>query len=263
MKYTNHLYHTALVSCCIKIYEQELPGRDWNWRISHFKKMACLGIPIYLFACPQLYEEIQRQFSEIEYPHLFLLPIPTQLSLYRFCMNEGLYLPDKRNMEKDTSYYISLMHAKMDFIHHASQLNLCDIESLAWVDFSMPYLFKNPTETCRQLNEFCQKKHADSFFYIPGCWGQIAISNPNEIPDALLNQICWRFCGSFFVADLVSLSHFYFLYKKKLEEFIHRTGKLVWEVNFWAWLESTREWNPTWYSADHNDRLITELRSLL
>jgi len=31
---------------------------------------------------------------------------------------------------------------------------------------------------------------------------------------------------------------------------------MVWEVNFWSWLESTQNWNPKWFLADHNDSMI-------
>jgi hypothetical protein len=33
--------------------------------------------------------------------------------------------------------------------------------------------------------------------------------------------------------------------------------KLVWEVNFWAWLERVvPTWNPNWFLSDHNDSIV-------
>jgi hypothetical protein len=31
---------------------------------------------------------------------------------------------------------------------------------------------------------------------------------------------------------------------------------LVWEVNYWAWLEAEGYISPIWYLADHNDTII-------
>ena len=45
----------------------------------------------------------------------------------------------------------------------------------------------------------------------------------------------------------------------KFPEFVETTRRLVWEVNFWAWLEVNSDWNPQWYSADHNDTILTNL----
>lgn len=31
---------------------------------------------------------------------------------------------------------------------------------------------------------------------------------------------------------------------------------MVWEVNYWAWLEGTKGWSPSWFFADHNDSIF-------
>ena len=38
--------------------------------------------------------------------------------------------------------------------------------------------------------------------------------------------------------------------------FKHKFNKIIWEVNFWAWLESNTNCSMQWYSSDHNDRLL-------
>jgi hypothetical protein len=38
--------------------------------------------------------------------------------------------------------------------------------------------------------------------------------------------------------------------------FLETHRKLIWEVNFWAWLEAKDYWKPKWYSADHNDSIF-------
>jgi hypothetical protein len=40
-------------------------------------------------------------------------------------------------------------------------------------------------------------------------------------------------------------------------KFLEKHRVLTWEVNFWAWLETTVEdWNPIWYAGDHNDTMF-------
>jgi hypothetical protein len=38
--------------------------------------------------------------------------------------------------------------------------------------------------------------------------------------------------------------------------FLEETKQLVWEVNFWSWLETVQHWKPIWYPADHNDSIL-------
>jgi hypothetical protein len=37
---------------------------------------------------------------------------------------------------------------------------------------------------------------------------------------------------------------------------------LIWEVNFWGWMERERLWDLHWYPSDHNDRLMWGLQIL-
>lgn len=72
----------------------------------------------------------------------------------------------------------------------------------------------------------------------------------------LKDYICWRFCGGFFIGDKNSLLSFYDVSIARFEEFLNLTKKLVWEVNYWAWLELMGYISPVWYLADHNDSII-------
>jgi hypothetical protein len=46
------------------------------------------------------------------------------------------------------------------------------------------------------------------------------------------------------------MSNDYFL------RFLNQTRKIVWEVNYWAWLENLGLISPTWYLANHNDTIV-------
>ena len=61
------------------------------------------------------------------------------------------------------------------------------------------------------------------------------------------------------MGDKQSILDFYDLYVEHAPRFFKETGKLVWEVNIWAWLESNTLWKPTWYLADHNDTMLVNI----
>ena len=93
-------------------------------------------------------------------------------------------------------------------------------------------------------------------FAIPGCWDH---KYNNVHTGHVTDFIFWRFCGGFFIGDAESILKFDDLYKTKYPEFITAYRKLVWEVNFWAWLEVNSDWAPEWYAAGHDDTIITNL----
>ena len=93
---------------------------------------------------------------------------------------------------------------------------------------------------------------------MPGCWN-FKVGNK----DVLKESICWRFCGGFFIGDKNSLLSFYDVSISHFEEFLRLTEKLVWEVNYWAWLEASGYISPIWYPADHNDTIIDIPRQVI
>jgi hypothetical protein len=87
---------------------------------------------------------------------------------------------------------------------------------------------------------------------IPGCWGKL----PSDDVARAFDFIHWRFCGGFFLGDRDSIVQFYDLYREYFVEFLKESHRLVWEVNFWAWLEATCDWKPNWYLAEHDDSIL-------
>ena len=72
----------------------------------------------------------------------------------------------------------------------------------------------------------------------------------------LYTSVLWRFCGGFFIGDRDSLYDFNECYKGHYEKFLMEGKRLVWEVNFWAWLEKNRYFYPQGWPANHNDSII-------
>jgi hypothetical protein len=116
-------------------------------------------------------------------------------------------------------------------------------------------VFRNKEQTLRFLRELDMYKLPDKCMLVPGCWSKYDNINIGHVTEC----INWRFCGGFFIGDKDSILKFDSLYKTKFPEFTQTYNKLVWEVNFWAWLEVNSDWKPQWYAADHNDSILTNL----
>jgi hypothetical protein len=232
-------------------------NRDTDFFIQRFKEVASTGIQlcIYISAC---YENAIAPIVE-EYPNVKIMQFieAKDIPVFQFCEEleefEDLTLPEKRNEKKDTKEYMLLMHAKLDFINDTIQKNPWHSTHFAWIDFGISYIFRDKENALHGLKNISQYDFPkQEFLFIPGCWEKLL---PNQIP-FLFNEIHWRFCGGFFLGDKKSMSEFYQLYRTFFPIFIKEYKKIVWEVNFWTWLECTQNWNPIWFMADHNDTMI-------
>lgn len=249
----------TFVSCMVHIYEKEpFEHKTVDWRIDHFKMIADLGVNICLYGCEVTLPLLKSRFPTDTYPNVRIMETIggmtfKETTLHKMCYKPGLTYPQYRNDHKDTTEYMALMHAKIEFVHDAIRLNPFGTEVFSWIDFSMAYIFLNKVETLNKLKRIGTMPYMDMpFMAIPGCWSQYN----NTHVESVLNRIHWRFCGTFFIGDKSSLERFYDIYLQKYPVFLETYNKIVWEVNFWSWLESNSEWCPLWYSSDHNDRII-------
>jgi hypothetical protein len=160
--------------------------------------------------------------------------------------------PEKRNCVKDISNYMFLMNSKIEFVKKAIYVNPFNNNYFCWFDFSLPYIFKNIDNSLLMMKKYSEATFVSTpFVAMPGCWN-FKVGNK----DALKDSICWRFCGGFFMGDKNSLLSFYEISINHFEEFLKLTERIVWEVNYWAWLEANDYIFPIWYLADHNDTII-------
>lgn len=242
----------TFVSCFFHIYEKDYDtNKTLEWRIERFREIASTGIKLCVYVNPELLAMIPR-----EYENVIVVEMPTT-QIECLCANKELELPQQRNIQKDTHKYMCLMNAKTEFVADAIERNPWNSTHFAWIDFNVSYIFKNGEKerTLRFLKELDLYKLPDQCMMIPGCWtpyDNVHIAHVTEC-------IFWRFCGGFFIGDANSLLKFDSLYRQNFETFLQKYNKLTWEVNFWAWLEANTDWKPTWYKADHNDSIITNL----
>jgi hypothetical protein len=106
-------------------------------------------------------------------------------------------------------------------------------------------------KTLLKIKNISNIEFKEDFIYLPGCWN-FKINDINY----LKNNVVWRFCGGFLIGDKKSLIHFYIMSNDYFLRFLNQTRKIVWEVNYWAWLENLGLISPTWYLANHNDTIV-------
>ena len=160
-------------------------------------------------------------------------------------------LPINRNNLKDTEKYMFLMLAKLEFLKKTIDINPFGSINFCWFDFSIAYIFKDMDNTLLKIKKISNTTFNERFIYMPGCWNFKV-----DAMDYIKNNIVWRFCGGFLIGDKESLKTFYTASHNCFLTFLNQTKTIVWEVNYWAWLESKGLINPTWYYAEHNDSIV-------
>jgi hypothetical protein len=263
---TNITFVTAFMNV-YKTHVTPYQGRDIQWRLEHFIKLAESGIYICIYV-DENGEDILRQFIEI-FPET--LKIMRVMSIYetwvhRICQQyDTIGLPRNRNDEKDIYEYMVLMNSKIEFVYDAINRNPFKTKYFAWIDFNVAHVFKDVPGTQSYLKLLSSCTLPSNKLWIPGCWSSLP-RNPSEdiIQRSVLDGIHWRFCGGFFLGAIETLKEFHTLYETYFPEFIFRYRQMVWEVNFWSWLESILPlddnnlitWQPFWFAADHDDSIV-------
>ena len=249
-----NLSGVTFVTCYVHIYENEpFQHKNVPWRLEQFEYIAALGVNIcvygdevtspFLVECIEKYPNVKLMEMEVSYK---------ETPIYKMCLDPELTLPERRYPAKDTVEYMALMNAKIEFVNDAAVKNPFGSRVFSWMDFSMAYIFGNKADSLPYLKQLTEKPFIERFFAVPGCWEPI----PPDNCSAIVNNIHWRFCGTFFIGDIESMKKFHEIYREKFPVFLHEQQKLVWEVNIWAWLESNSDWNGKWYASDHNDRIM-------
>ena len=248
--------HITFVSAFMNIYDRPYDHRDMEWRLNHFRNIADTGIHIVLYIC-QDYHSILFDFFQ-KYENIVIIVFKNGVRdtyAYYIYETESPTLPIHRHEQKDTANYIALMNAKIEFLYDAIQHNHWNSTHFAWIDFNITHVCKDIPTSASYLQWLSKQTLVPSFLTIPGCVDRIDNDN--------IHGVCWRFCGGFLLGDMNSILEFYQLYREHFSCYVQKTGTFLWEVNFWAWLETHTTWNPVWFKADHNDSIIRIPESFL
>uniref|UniRef100_A0A6C0HBK7 Uncharacterized protein n=1 Tax=viral metagenome TaxID=1070528 RepID=A0A6C0HBK7_9ZZZZ len=245
----------SFVTAFIDIYKDTpFDNKTIEWRCNKFRDIAAMGFPIIIFVCKNTLPYIEILKTEFE--NLYILEVLNMEDtwVYKNSESMNLSLPYHRNMSKDTREYMYVINSKAEFLYKAVEANPWNSTHFAWIDFSISYIFKEEERTFEYLNIFAQRTINDeTCLLVPGCWREkISLTDT----DSYINNVVWRFCGGFLLGDANSIKKLFELYREHFVAFLNTHKTIVWEVNFWAWLEANDFWTPRWYEADHNDSII-------
>lgn len=244
----------TIVTSYVNFYRT--PIADHGPRLKQLQKLIDIGLPIVIFVTSDTKHVLEE--SKLKHVHLMVLPNSFFRTSFMYLTAEhssARKLPRYRLEPKDTFDYMCYQHSKVEFIYQASVRNFFHTDFFVWCDYDMMKNF-NVSKTLKHLyiNGFVMDTDSDKKhqIYFPGCWDFHTKSIQAEICD----QICWRFCGGFFMGTNESIIHLHTLYLAHYDTFLETYQTMVWDVNFWAYLEQEKGWNPIVYKANHDASLV-------
>jgi hypothetical protein len=256
----------TFVTSFFHIYSEEYDERKTiPWRIQRFREIAGTGIHICVVTCPRFSADVEALVAEFPGTvRMFVIELAST-EIAGIVRAHDVRLPPVRNEPKDTVDYLTVINAKSEFMARVVAENPWGSTHFAWIDFNISHVFFDLERSLRFLEWLGSRdRYENSCFVIPGCWDKWTGERVDEITD----RIHWRFCGGFFLGDAASILRFHALYLEHFPRFLAEHGTLVWEVNFWAWLEAQTDWlavyepahgYKAWYKADHNDTIICDI----
>lgn len=252
----------TFVTSIIHIYEEDYDvNRSIQWRIERFKELVALGINICIYVSPEFEPFIRQIESENPDTVKIMRILNCEDTMIANMLRENCpdyKMPKKRNSSKDNEKYSIVINSKTEFMTDTVERNPWNTTHFAWIDFNISYVFKQKESSLQFIKWMAKQTYIrPECFVIAGCEPWFAFNNIN-ITD-ITESIYWRFCGGFFLADAKSIWKFHELYLKYFPWFLREYRKLIWEVNFWAWLETNTDWQIHCYPADHNDSIICNI----
>lgn len=163
-----------------------------------------------------------------------------------------LKLPEHRTYHHDTRNFLLTQNSKLGFVKQVMELNPYQSTHFSWIDFGIVHVFKNKPSTFASLEELCNSTlNTKSKIILPGCY-----TSPVTNYGMLLTHVVWRFCGGFLLGDMDTMKRFINLFESSYMYILSQCGRITWEVNVWAFVESNEPNLFQWYPADHNDTII-------
>jgi len=221
----------------------------------HMDILADSRVQVYVFvpyASLDVFETKYRSFENIKYAGFS----NDSLYVHTFCKGIEYMLPKLRNEKKDTAEYMLSMYYKYDFLEAAIAANPWQSTHFAWLDPELSDFFSmhSADHYEKQLWHLSKRTWTSRFLAIPGYSNKTTIDKAVEV----VLGVRWRFYSNFLIGDSRSILELVEQYKLYFPRFLNTYGKLVWDMNFLAWLETTLCSNPTWhwYSAKHDPSIL-------
>lgn len=266
----------TFVTSVVNYYHMPLNESTVLLRLKRMDPLLKMSIPIVIYITQDCSETVEYYInkyysSRINTVKLVMLSKTLFESSYAFLLSNGLNLklPKHRLIPKDTIEYMCYLHSKIGFIHQIANINPFQTSHFAWIDHDISSMWKDSNKNKRMLENISKTglktilklpptessngreiKPEDEFFIPTG-----NESYKLHIED-YCNQVVWRFLPNFFIGTTKSIQHLYKLYNDNYRVFLSDNETMIWDMNFLAFLEQEKEWNPITYHANHDDSII-------
>ena len=269
-------YSNTLCTSFLNYYKTPLENATMQLRLTRLKPLLDLHIPICIFAGVEshipLEAFVQQHYEDAS--HIHIVPLRKHIFEVSVVFQEAKRaqtqkLPKDLSPPKDTYDYMCYLHSKVEFLKMAAELNPFETSYFTWVDYNISQILSETLPfdylkelSCRELGtqtlpptEFTSASFIspNQEIYIPGCW-----KDPHYEKMDFYEKVLWRFCGGFLCGRKEAIEYLWSLYMDHFYEFLKESKTMVWDVNFWAYMEQNPSinWSPVWYEADHNDTIV-------
>jgi hypothetical protein len=176
----------------------------------------------------------------------------TDLDTYRaLAFAHGL--PDKRNTVKDSKEFMILMNAKPEFLRRTREA-VPTASHYIWIDAGIQKILHTvPSDALTRMVARCHAlcaRETTGRILLPG----IDWKRRNLTIRDIARKVLWRFCGGFCVVPAEYVDDFARETAVGAQEILRATGKLTWEVNVWAYMESRLP--IRWYGCGWNQSIF-------
>lgn len=224
-------------------------SKSWlsiEFRLKHLENLLSCDVDMIVFVQPELASLIRYQSTKVR-----LVPFGLdRLTTYNKVMSQtDLILPYYRNVVKDKQEYFALMNSKTDFMCMAME-HCPDFDHYIWIDGSIFKLFKD-VEKSKQLVKTISGGHLPDNIVSPR--GSQAATY--ALDSIWIEQVAWRFLGSILVVPHDMVGPFSVACNRILEKLMQQ-GRITWEINVWASVESRYMRPFVTYNASHDESLL-------
>jgi hypothetical protein len=156
------------------------------------------------------------------------------------------------NPAKDTKIYMALMNAKTELLGKAIRDGDVTTPYVGYIDSGIAYIFhdmEGSFERIRSTNLDGLEK-----VLMPGCWHPSYVPSLFSKIESLVDKVCWIFAGGIFLGPIEKILEFETRHSDALGKFLE-AGRIVWEVNVWAYVEFLYPGNIQWYIGNHDDTM--------
>jgi hypothetical protein len=233
------------------LHDKEHSPHNDEWNVGRLAELVSIGIPLYIFVSSENADEIAF-LQGANNIHIEIID-KSELWIFRKLLEKPHSLPEYRNLEKDTADHLAISHSKVELVARVIEHNPWKTGHFAYVDFNITYLFSDKPKTYEYIRLLAKRNFSEKMLTFPGCSTPVSIDNVGGLADT----INWRFCGGFFAGDVESLRKWWGEYQGNFVEYLDLYQKLTWDVNFWAWIETVKRCPQRWYSANHNDSIVS------